>query len=224
MYFDKSVVIEAVKEKLPTKERNNVRAIEMALLLCLDDMSMKLKSDALMASKTESVAALAQSFVFYGDNVNLDSIFSITITVGDTSQVLQFVDQKAYLRDYETQSITNGVPAVYTILASEFGSPTIKFERKLSDAGTITVYYFKDLTTDNIASMRSVTPFVMGTLGYFYGPATDQGNAYLGTFYRLVHGLKADDKFIRSNSTSVELSYHDKQVRLVQQSLRNRRS
>lgn len=226
MFFDKSVVFEAVKDKLTGKEKSDLRAVELALILALDDLSLRLKSDSMLTSSTVSVSSGDKTFTFSGASgaVDLESIFAITISSGTTKQVVQFIDQKAYLRDYETQTITAGVPEYFSIFASSFGSPTIKFERELNADATVTVYYFQELTPDTLSFSKSITPFVMGTLAYFYGAGTEQSAAYMQRFEKLIVHMRADDKFVTEPETDVELNSFDKSIKSLQAGYRNRRS
>lgn len=224
MQFDKTMVIDAVKNMLSASEKAKKNDIEFALSLCLDDLSLRLKSDGFLSSYTKTTSD--QELVLKGDNMNLNSIYAIVISSGSTKRTLQYLDQKKFLRDYESNSsnLTAGVPEYWTQLASDDGGfPKIKFERPLSAEATLTIYFFEDVTPDNITRGRAVSPIVNGTLGYFFGINSTKGMGYYQVFEHMVPLMKASDKFNADPESSFELNKLDITVKGIQRNFRGRR-
>jgi len=237
MFFDKAAVLNAVKHKLSTEQKAQTKEINSALVLCLDDLSLRLTSDSFLTSNEEEVLAGEQNLEVSGTNLSLASIFALVISSGSTKRLLEFKDQKAFLRDYETDnSITAGIPEFYSILSADGGMPTLRFERALSADATVDVYHFRELTAANVSETRSMSPIVMGTLAYFF-IGKDEGTMVEGRtfvtskykqFYRqyleLIPLMRSNDKFVDVKDTSWELNKLDKTTKVIQRGFRGRRN
>lgn len=225
MIFDKTTVIEAVKKTLTATERSQKKKIDFALAVCLDDLSLRLRSDSYLTSYTTTISTGEQTATLTGDNMDLQSIYALVIESGTTKRTLTWKDQRMFLRDLESNSsnITAGIPEYFTQLGSDAGHPTVKFERQLDTSATLTVYYFADMTPNNVSKARAISPIVNGTLAYFYGFSTQKGSAYYANYEKLVTLLRSSDKYNDDPDTKFELSYFDKGVKSIQSTIRTRR-
>jgi hypothetical protein len=222
--FDKSQVIAGVKMGLSSAEAKRSKDITLALGLCLDDMCMRLKSTSFLENTEKSLSAGDRTVTLTGANNDLRYIFHIKLAGSIDKQPLDRIDPEQFLKDYDDPSATNGEPEVYTVLSSEDGKPTVKFDRPLLTDDTLTVYYFSDMTPENISKARSVAAAVAGTLAWFHGIATPEGAGYYAKFEDLVVLSRASDSFESNAPAHFRMSEDDRGIYLAMQTIRSRRS
>lgn len=223
MIFDKKQVINGVKAALTTKQKARKRDIDLALGLCLDDMCMRLKSTSFLENTTESMVAGDRTVNLMGTNSDLRYIFQLKFVGSSTSVPLDRVDPEFFLKNFDDPNASRGEPTVYTVLSSDMGYPTIKLDKPLQKDDTLTVYYFADMTPDNITKARSVSAAVVGTLAWFHGIGSLEGSSYYQRYEQLVMLARASDSFESNAPTGFTMSRTDKNIYAQIQTIRSRR-
>lgn len=224
MIFDKKQVIDGVKLALMPKEKVRSGAMNLALGLCLDDMCMRLKSTSFLEVTTESMTAGDRTITLAGANNDLRYIFSLKLAASTNGLPLERKDQKIFLRDHDDPNAEAGEPTFYTVLTSDYGKPTVKFDRPLQTDDTLTVYYFSDMTPENITKARSVAAAVAGTTAYFFGIKSDRGAPYYDSYRELVMLARASDNFESIAPSGFQMSDADRQIYNVLARIKQRRS
>lgn len=223
MQFDKSTVIQGMKMVMPPVDKGRTADINLSISLCLDDLSMKLQSVGVMKSYTESLSADTRTVTLEGDAIDLRDVYAIKYGTGSEQKVLEYKDPAVFLRTYDDPSATADVPSYWTILVASGGYPTVKFNCPTSEADTLTVYYFPDMTPDNMFMARSAAAIVEGALAYFYDIA-DRGAAHYERYKELVKHMRASDTFTPKETKRIEMSIEDKNIRSTLTTIANRRS
>lgn len=224
MIFDKSQVLEGAKMTLSASDKKRTKHLNLALGLCLDDMCMRLKSTSFLENYTESLNAGDRTVTLYGANMDLRYIFHIKLLASSDKQPLDRVDPEQFLKDYDDPSAPRGEPHFYTVLASDQGYPIVKLDRPLQTDDTMTVYYFSDMTPDNITKARSIAAAVAGTLAYFHGTVEGDGLTYYQRFEQLVQLARASDGFESHAPAGFRMSETDRNIYGNINTIRNRRS
>ena len=224
MQFSKATVISGIKLALLNKERGRKKDIELSLSLCLDDLATRLQSDSMLSLTTKSVPISSRTVEVRGPSDNLRSIFALKWSTGDNQKVLTFVDKEKFLKNYDNPAETVEVPTFWTQLTSSEGYPVVKFDVPTSKADTLTIYYFADLTQDNLSAARSAAAVVTGSIAYFYGIADgSKGQNYYERFKEQVKSMRSSDSFRYDPFISIEMSEDDKSTLTVQENMRSRR-
>lgn len=229
MPLDKGVIIKRAKMALYGADKNNTTGLELALASALDDLSMRLKSEAFITNYTETVASGSRTHTLTGQFNELKRIFALKLGDNIEQRVLEYVDPQQFLREHDrpdavvTPSVGN--PDKYTILDSNDGHPIVKFNLPLAQAETITVYHYVELTVNNVAASRSAAALVAGTIAYFCGIKNPllqnadgtikrpSGSSYYTTFKELAALSRASDTFTPLKAKQFELSKQDKRIR-----------
>lgn len=224
MIFDKATVEQGVKLGMSPTDKSRQGDIELAMILCLDDLANKLKSKSHLLNYTESVAVSDRTINLTGNNNDLKFIFALKYQTGELQKLMDYVDQKKFLTNFDNPSATAGTPSRFTILDSDEGFPTVKFNVPADAATTLTVYYYPDITPDNISAGRSAGMIVMGTKAYFYGVETERGSILYQNYKELVMGTRGSDHFMAQPSKRFEMSQIDQNIRTVRQNLLDKRA
>ena len=222
MMFDKTTIIDGAKvgiRAVKKGDENRTDDIALALQLCLDDFSNRLKSEGFLTEDTQSVAVNDRSVALTGSYSDLKYLFVLKYE----NTFLDYVGQEEFLRQYDDSDVTAGTPAYFTVLSADDGVPTIKLDKPIAVAGTLTFYYFPEITEGNISQLRSASALVNGTISYFYN-GTEVGNAMYGRFVVGVAQMRAADKFLARPSRRIMPSTFDRGVRDIQGDLRARRA
>jgi len=224
MIFDKKQVIEGVKLALETKDKAKKSQLDIALGLCLDDMCMRLKSTSFLENTEESMSTGDREINLIGLNNDLRYIFALKFLGSSTKTPLTRVTPEIFLKDYDDPNASAGEPTIYTVLSSDQGHPTIKLDKPLQKDDTLTVYYFADMTPDNITKARSIAAAVAGTTAYFFGIQSIQGAPYYQSFEKLVMLARASDSFESNAPSMFRMSRADRNIYTQKQQIRSRRS
>ena len=224
MILDKSIVEQGVKLGMSSTDKARQEDIELAMILCLDDLANKLKSKSHMLNYDVTVSVDDRTKTLTGNNNDLKYIFAIKYGTGTEQVLMTYIDQKKFFVNYDSPSATSGTPSVFTILSSSEGFPIVKFNVPADSATTMTVYYYPDITPDNISFGRSAGMIVVGTKAYFYGIETDRGNNLYQQYKELVMGSRAGDHFMDRPGRRFEMSQADQDIRTVIKNIKNLRS
>lgn len=219
MIFDKATVIAAVKTRLTSAEKGKDGDIERAMSLCLDEMSMKLRSRGSTLSEPVTVAANTRSVVIDGLNADLRYIYALKY--GDT--VLTYYEPVIFMRDYDSSTAQAGTPTYWTQILSSSGYPEVKFDCPTLTSGTLTVYYLPNLTPGTISTMRSAAPVVAGTLAYLWGPETERGLVVYQQFKDLIKSARASDNYLYNSPAKITRSKVEQDMESIRWNYRNRR-
>lgn len=223
MIFDKSQVLDGVKLALDATQKRRTKDQELALGLCLDDMCMRLKSTSFLENYDVSLSAGDRTVNLTGWNMDLRYIFHIKLAGSSDKEPLDRIDPEQFLKDHDASDASRGEPHFYTVLESEIGYPTIKFDRPLQTDDTLTVYYFSDMTPDNISKARSIAAAVAGTLAYFHGTVEGEGLTYYQRYEQLVQLARASDSFESHAPAGFRMSEADRGIYANMRTIRNRR-
>lgn len=223
MIFDKTTVINGVKLSLSATEKRDTEGINLALGLCLDDLSNKLQSDSLITSWETTASADDRTLDLSGNANDLRYLFAIKIGSGSSQKVLDYIDKEEFLRERDDPSLTAGTPSYYTILTATDGTPTAKFDVPFDASTTVIVYYWPELTPDNINQARSAAAIVAGTVAWFRGIG-DAGATYYAQFEKLVGQMRASDNFLGEGQQTFRVNRFERNVNVIKQNLRDRRA
>lgn len=224
MLLDKDKVLEGVRLVLNKVDQARKADQELALQLCLEELSTKLKSSSQLLNYEISVAAGTREVTVEGSNTDLRYIYALKYGSGLTQNVLDHKDNKIFLREYDSPSEAAGIPTIYTHLSSSNGFPIVKFNKPTLSADTLTVYYFPDIDEGNISLARSATAMIDGTLAYFYGKGDERGAIYYQHFREMIKVARAGDDFTLNYQKSFRISKEDNDIRKAGRLMLNKRS
>lgn len=210
MYFDYAQVVKLVKLPMTSSERKRGDDIRLAMSAALDELSMRLKSKSFLTSYTVSLAAATKETTLSGNNEDLRYIFALKIGSDENERFMEYVDVNDFLRTY-SEGEAAGFANRWTQIKAAEGYPTVKFERPLLQSETLTVYYWVDITPDNVSSARSMAAIALGTQAYFYGTGTEQGSVYYSRFQDIAALARASDDFTH-DPVSVQLLSKDQRL------------
>ncbi len=223
MPLDKAEIISAASIPMSPTDRNRKKEIEASLVVALDELAMRMRSAAFISSYTVTFAASGRSKNLTGENNDLRSIFALKLGSGSTQRVLEYVDPQVFLRDHDSPDASAGTPNLYTVLVASEGYPTIKVDRPLEGAETLTVYYHVEVTPDNAGFSQYTAALVAGTQAWFYGIASDAGFMYYQRFKELTILSRAADSFLPNAPIEFRLSKEYRNIRSVVNNIRGSR-
>lgn len=206
MIFDKTQAMKLVKQPMTNVERSKTSQLTLAMGVALDDLSMRLRSKGFMRSYETTISANARTHNITGENNDLRSIFALKLGSDSFQRVLEYVEPQEFLRDYDSPEAATGRPNKYTQLISDGGYPTLRFNKPLVVAEVLKVYYYTDMTPDNISAGRSISAVVTGTQAYFWGIQSVKGAPYYDAFEKLAALARASDTYIPTAPTEMRIS------------------
>ncbi len=213
MIFDYESCMDLVKIPLKSSDRRRTAALKLAMGAALDELAMRLRSKSYLSSYEVTVAADAREKTLTGENNDLRQIFALTLGSGANYRVMIYRDPQRFLRDHNDPQASARRPGYWTQLVASGGAPTVRFSAPLSEAETLKVYYFQDMTTENISAARSISVVSQGTLAYFKGVGEPDGINYYKSFHELAALSRAADTFTPEVQTTMPISREDKTIR-----------
>ena len=224
MLFAKTQIIAGMKMQFrKPSDKAKSAEINLALALCLDELSNLIQSDSFVTSYSPSVAASDREITLRGAGNDLKFLFGIKYGSGETQALLTYEGPAIFLRDFDNPAATAGTPTVFTILTGNDGFPVIKFNVPAQAATTLTVYYWPEITPDNVQRGRSMAAIVTGAIAYFYGIDKEGAGAY-ERFRQAIKNMRGADDFMPRKSTKLGLSKHQKDVFSLRRTMQNRRA
>lgn len=223
MIFDKATVIAGIKDQLKPADKSKGKKIDRSLAFALDDYTLRLADSGLLTNYDVPVAANDRSVAIPGENDDLKYLFAVKYGTGDDQIVLTHVDKKQFLRDHDNPSAAAADPKFFMVLANDEGFPVVKFNVPALSATTMTVYYYPDMTAENLGQTRSGVAVMAGGVAYFYGIASEVGVVQYALFEKLSALSKGSDHFLRGVEKTFGLSKFDRDVRVLQQQIRFKR-
>lgn len=220
MIFDKTQAVKIVKLPMTNVERTKTGDITLAMGAALDELSMRLRSKSFIRSYETTVSAAARSHDVTGESDDLRSIFALKLGSNEYQRVLEYVRPQKFLRRYDGPDASAGRPNKYTQIVSAEGYPTIKFNLPLEVAEVLKVYYYMDITPDNISASRSIAAVVAGTQAYFWGIRSAKGESYYEAFEKLAALARASDTFISTAPTEFTISEELRSIMAVAHGIR----
>ncbi len=224
MIFDKATVIAGIQDQLRSSaDRSNLNKIERSLNFALDDYTLRLADSGLLTNYDISISAGDRTVSVPGENDDLKYLFIVKYGTGNDQKPLEFVDKKQFLRDYDNPNATAGTPRFFTMLSTTDGFPVLKFNVPALAATTITVYYWQDMTPENIGQTRSGVAIMAGGVAYFYGVLGGGAGEY-ALFEKLAGLSKGSDHFLKKVEKKFNLNKFDRDVRVLQGQVRLKRT
>ncbi len=224
MIFDKATVIAGIKDQLRSAaDKGRLEKIERSLSFALDDYTLRLADSGLLTNYDITISAGDRTVSVPGENDDLKYLFMVKYGTGDSQKVIDFVDKKQFLRDHDSPAATAGTPRVFTMLSTTDGFPVLKFDVPAASATTITVYYWQDMTPENIGQTRSGVAIMAGGVAYFYG-VTGGGAGEYALFEKLAALSRGSDHFLKHIEKKFGLNKFDRDVRVLQQQIRMKRT
>ena len=226
MIFDKAKIIAGIKNGLTANQKKQTQKIEGAIDLALNDMSLRMKDDGTLKKDSETLSVDQQEVTLKGSNLDLMNIYGVVITDSDGAvSVLDWHDRDKYLRDVATDTNrTAGLPISFTQLEAEEGYPILTFDRAMSKAGTLDVYYVPEVTSSTAHKLRAGAPLVNFSLAYFFGPDSLGGRGYYAIGKELIQKAKGKSRFVQDDTKSqFVMSKDDKEIRQIINDIRVRR-
>jgi len=223
MLFDLPAVVSAVKVSLNNVDKKRSNDINIAIGLALDDMSMRLRSKAFLTSYDVTITAALREKELRGDNDDLRSLFALVMGSGANYRVLEHENEQQFLRDHNDPQATAGRPTRFTQLVSSEGFPTVRFNLPLSESENLKVYYYLELSPENISASRSISAITSGALAYFHGVDSASGQAYYNRYRELSALARASDSFTPEVIKPFHISREDKKIKSIQHQLAQRR-
>lgn len=227
MLLDKGSIIAYVRDvirKISPADANDDAAINRALVVCLDNLSNRLRSSGMLVSAETTVASAARTASNLGDAAYVRYIFAVKIGSGNTEKVLTFSPMDVFIREHDSPAAESGTPEYYTVLADgTTGQPTIKFDRPLSESMTLKVYFHPELTPDNMALARSLAAVSDGTLAHFFGIATEVGKNFYESYKDQIQGMLAGDRWASGQERKLQMGKTFRNARSIQRTIRNNR-
>ena len=213
MLFDLVKVEKSIKISLSATDRKRGADITLSIGLALDDMSMRLRSKSYLTNYSETIAVNDREATLKGNNDDLRAIFALQMGSGVDQRMMTYIEEQQFLRDYNSATVSAGQPTIFTVLGSSEGFPTVRFNLPLQTAETLKVYYFLELSPQNISAARSIAAVVSLSLGYFYGVDTPSGQAHYARGRELVALSRGSDSFLADATIPIRLSREDQLIR-----------
>ena len=213
MIFDFVSCMKLVKIPLKTADRRRTAELTLAMGAALDELAMRLRSKSFISSYGITLSAATRETTLTGVNNDLRQIFALTLGAGVHYRVMIYRDPQQFLRDHNDPRASAGYPVYFTQLVASGGAPTVRFSEPLVASETLKVYYFQDMTTDNISAARSISAVSQGTLAYFFGLTEGAGLNYYNSFHELAALSRAADTFLPNAPVEMGLSREDKAIR-----------
>ncbi len=223
MIFDKATVIAGIKDQLKPADRSQLKKIARSLAFALDDYTLRLADSGLLTSYDEDVAADDRSVAIPGENDDLKYLFAVKYGTGDSQIYLEHVDKERFLKKYDNPNAAAADPKFFMILSNDEGFPVVKFNVPALEATTMTIYYYPDMTAENLGQTRSGVAVMAGAVAYFYGVFSGEGAVQYALFEKLAALSKGSDHFLKTVKKKFGLSQFDQNVRAHQATIRNRR-
>lgn len=224
MIFDKATVIAGIKDQLRSAaDKGQIKKIERSLSFALDDYTLRLADSGLLTDYDVSISAGDRTVSVPGENDDLKYLFMVKYGTGDNQRVIDFVDKKQFLRNHDSPTATAGTPRVFTVLSTTDGFPVLKFNVPALAATTITVYYWLDMTPENIGQTRSGAAITVGAVAWFYGIGGN-GAAEYAAYEELASLSRGSDHFLKKVEKRFGLNRFDRDVRVLQQQIRMKRT
>jgi len=222
--FDKATVIAGIKDQLRSAaDRGNLKKIERSLSFALDDYTLRLADSGLLTNYDVSISAGDRTVSIPGENDDLKYLFIVKYGTGEDQKPIDFVDKKQFLRDHDNPAATAGTPKFFTILSTTDGFPVLKFNVPALAATTITVYYWLDMTPENIGQTRSGAAITVGAVAWFYGIG-GAGAIEYAAYEKLAALSKGSDHFLKKVEKKLDLNKFDRDVRVLQGQIRFKRT
>lgn len=225
MIFDKDQIITAMKYQLSSSQKKEKARLTSSLDLALDDLTMRLASVAMITSYSVDIAKGDRTADLRGSANDLRYIFELKFGSGANQGYLEWVDPKQFLLRYDSPVADQTQPTKYTVLESPDGFPRVKFDSPSSAASTLTVYYYTELTADNVNRARSSSVMVAGALAYFHGTRDGgRGERQYALFQNLAALAGSSNKFKRSRVTQFRMSKKNEDIMIAGRNVRNKRA
>jgi hypothetical protein len=193
MILSKADILSAAKDSFSQIDSLKGARWERALMLAVDDMATRMRSRSLIRSYTQTLSANTRTVTLSGESDDLRFIWCMKLGAGDNERVLDYQDPEAFLQDYDSSTAEAGHPTKYTVLKQEDGFPVIKLESPLSESEDLLVYYWYNLTTEEVVALRSITALVLATQAFFSGLQTPEGQGLYNGYAELVKLARANE-------------------------------
>jgi len=219
----KEDIIDAAKSSIKNispGDENRTSDISRCFLLTLDDLSTRLRSRFLVARMTQSVPADSREIDISNDGGTLRYLFALKF--GDNSP-LTFVGREEFLENYDSSKAAADTPAYYTVIVTESGGFTVRFNCPLSETLTLTVYWLPEISQNNIGRAQSSSAIVSGILAFFY-MGTTNGIAIMAQYKESIAMLKASDYFLVRQEKRIVPSDDERNVRNIQREIWSKRA
>lgn len=198
--------------------------IELAIGLCLDDLSTRLISKGFLTAYDVPLTVNVRDRELTGANDDLNFIFALKYTEGSTVAWLEYCGQEVFLRDYDLSTELAGPPTLWTFFSAGIdGYPVVKLDRNPGDNSELTVYYFPSYTPDNVQQARSASAILAGSLAYFYGIENPKGAAYYARFERGAFRMRAADDFRAKPTSRIVMSKDDQNIKAATRTILSKR-
>lgn len=194
MILDKASIVQGVKANLAPTDRARAADIDIAFNLCLDDLSTRLIAEGYLSSYTEAVTASAREVTLRGESDDLSYIFALKWST--ERKPMEFCGREDFLRLNDDPNAESGRPTIWTNLGMVDGFPTVKFNCPVSSALDLLVYYFADMTADNIKNLKFGSLIVDGTTANFLGKNTPAGLPFYQDYKEKVKLLRGPTTFV----------------------------
>lgn len=223
MIFDKSTIIAGMKMGMEPDDKARTDDIELAIGLCLDDLSTRLVSKGFLSAYDVPLTAGVRDKELTGANDDLNYIFAIKYTEGSTIAWLEYYGQEVFLRDYDLSTELSGPPTIWTFFSANDGYPVIKLDRNPAANSELTVYYYPSYTPDNVQMARSASAILAGALAYFYGIENPKGAPYYQRFERGAFRMRAADDYRAKPISRIVMSKDDLAIKSATRAVLNKR-
>jgi hypothetical protein len=169
----------------------------------------------MVKSYNVSITSSTREKTLTGNNNDLRYIYYLKIGSGDEQKTLKYRPPEVFIEKYDNPSAAADIPTYYTILESDDGSPTVKFNVPFAASDTLIVYYFSQTSLQNLSRFRSMTAVVACALAYFWGVASEKGIVQYQLYEKLMNLTKESDKFNQRHDTKFTMNTFNEQVRTI---------
>jgi hypothetical protein len=223
MRLSKDDVIKLASLSLDAAAKKRQADLELALNGALDELSASLSAAGLLNSYDVALAANTRTTTLVGETNDLRYIHYIKINTTDHVRLLEYKELDYFLHTYDDPAAVADYANHYTITGATDGFPTIKLSCPLLVGETLTVYYFPDLSLNNISLVKSTSILANGTLAYFFGVGSQEGWGYYRTFTNSISKLIGAQRFRQPNPKELRLSAEDRAIRATVKSIARER-
>lgn len=226
-----------VKQGMNAIDEKKDQQIELALATCLEDFSLRIKSQGFLTYYETTVSAGVREFNVTGQSIDLKYIFAIQMGTGEYKRVLEYREPQIFLREHDSDTASANKPEIFTVVNSYAGFPVIRFNCPTDAAETLKVYYHTIITKDNLSAAKNVAAIVIGTQAFFYGTATGaeynpktgaqirpSGRVLFEQYKEEAVLAKAADRHMPYNAKEMNLSGDDRMIMKIKKNIMRRRS
>ena len=217
-------VTETLKRDFP-KLADKIDHINRSYLFAIAELTARFRKQDRLTSYTEGVSNNAREISLDGSPGDMDvsSIFYIVYDPGEEQAVLHYVDPGDFLKQYNNDEASAGIPSKYTFVGLDSNNYIrIRFDVPVATSASMDVWYFRDMD-ENVIRNTEGPALINMTMAYVLGTGTKDGIIFHHLATGNIKVAKANAKRIVDFEKGFVQSQTDRTIASARASIRNSR-